>query len=60
MFYPPSLIKEIHEDRLRELGVLPQRQLVKFPVYSPFPGLRRTMQTGKHIVVLALLHMIRR
>ena len=60
MYYPSSLIKEIHEERLRELGVLPQRQLVRFPVYSPFPGLRRWVQVGARVVLLATLHMIRR
>ena len=60
MYYPPSFVKEIHEERLRELGVLPQRQLVRFPLYSPFPRLRRWVQVGARVVVLALLHMIRK
>lgn len=60
MYYPPSFVKEVHEERLRELGVIPHRQLVKFPVYSPFPGLRRWVQVGARVVMLALLHMIRK
>ncbi len=58
MYYPPSFVKEIHEERLRELGVLPQRQLVRFPVGSPFPGLRRWVQVGARVVVLAVYHTI--
>jgi len=54
MYYPSSLIKEIHEERLREMGVLPQRQLVRFPVYSPFPGLRRLLQLVVQVVALVI------
>lgn len=57
MYHPSSLVKEIHDDRLRELGILPQRKLVRFSVYMRYPGRQRLLQM---IMQLATLVFFRR
>jgi hypothetical protein len=54
MYHPTSLVKEIHDDRLRDLGLLPQRQLVRFPAYARYPGWRRLLQVGIQFFALII------